>query len=84
MTLANHEENPRDGTSSVSRSDLRKPSFPKTGSSKTWTVAESSALYNLPFNDLLFRAQTVHRANFDPNRVQLSRHCMSSVSRSAN
>jgi biotin synthase len=68
MTLANYEENPRDGTSSVSGSDLRKPS-----SSKIWTVAEASALYNLPFNDLLFRAQTVHRANFDPNRVQLSR-----------
>jgi biotin synthase len=78
MTLANYEENPRDGTSSVSRSDLRKPSSSntsssKTSSSKTWTVAEASALYNLPFNDLLFRAQTVHRANFDPNRVQLSR-----------
>ena len=28
------------------------------------------ALFDLPFNDLLFRAQTVHRANFDPNRVQ--------------
>ena len=27
----------------------------------------------MPFNDLLFRAQTVHRQNFDPNRVQLSR-----------
>jgi biotin synthase len=27
----------------------------------------------MPFNDLLFRAQTVHRENFDPNRVQLSR-----------
>jgi biotin synthase len=27
----------------------------------------------MPFNDLLFKAQTVHRENFDPNRVQLSR-----------
>ena len=27
---------------------------------------------SLPFNDLLFRAQTVHRRHFDPNRVQLS------------
>ncbi|MFX8661000.1 biotin synthase, partial [Acinetobacter baumannii] len=24
------------------------------------------------FNDLLFRAQSVHRAHFDPNEVQLS------------
>jgi biotin synthase len=38
-----------------------------------WTIAEASALYALPFNDLLFKAQTIHRAYFDPNRVQLSR-----------
>ncbi len=29
-------------------------------------------LFNLPFNDLLFRAQTIHRENFEPNTVQLS------------
>ena len=33
---------------------------------------EALALFALPFNDLLFRAHTVHRANFDPNRVQRS------------
>ena len=37
-----------------------------------WSRAEVSALFELPFNDLLFRAQTVHRANFDPNQVQVS------------
>ena len=30
-------------------------------------------IYNLPFNDLLFQAQSVHRENFDPNAVQISR-----------
>ncbi len=30
------------------------------------------ALYALPLNDLLFEAHTVHRAHFDPNRVQRS------------
>ena len=34
--------------------------------------SEALALFDLPFNDLLFRAHTVHRANFDPNRVQRS------------
>jgi biotin synthase len=34
--------------------------------------AEALALFALPFNDLVFRAHTVHRANFDPNRVQRS------------
>jgi biotin synthase len=38
-----------------------------------WTRENAWALYGLPFNDLVFRAQSVHRQNFDPNRVQLSR-----------
>ncbi|CAM3471431.1 biotin synthase BioB [Parendozoicomonas haliclonae] len=37
-----------------------------------WTVAEVEALFELPFNDLLFRAQSVHRTHFDPNEVQVS------------
>lgn len=36
------------------------------------SVAQVEALFALPFADLLFQAQTVHRAHFDPNRVQLS------------
>src|SRR6201989_3129974 len=37
-----------------------------------FSVSEIEALLDLPFNDLLFRAQSVHRENFDPNAVQLS------------
>lgn len=37
-----------------------------------WTRAEVEALFALPFNDLLFQAQGVHRRHFDPNTVQLS------------
>jgi biotin synthase len=37
-----------------------------------WTLEEARAVFELPFNDLLFHAQRVHRANFDPNRVQVS------------
>ncbi len=37
-----------------------------------WQLAEVKALYALPFNDLLFKAQTIHRENFDPNEVQVS------------
>ena len=39
---------------------------------RAWTMAEVTALLELPFNDLLFRAQTVHREHFDANAVQLS------------
>src|SRR5574343_279277 len=38
----------------------------------TSTVAEVEALFALPFNDLVFRAQQVHRENFDPNAIQRS------------
>ncbi len=37
------------------------------------TLDDAKIIYNLPFNDLLFRAQTIHRAHFDPNAVQMSR-----------
>jgi biotin synthase len=37
-----------------------------------WTAAEAQALFDLPFNDLLFQAQAVHRRHFDPNQVQVS------------
>ena len=37
-----------------------------------WSFDEIKSLYELPFNDLLFRAQSVHRENFDPNAVQVS------------
>ena len=37
-----------------------------------WTLAEARALFALPFNDLLYHAQRVHRLAFDPNRVQVS------------
>ena len=35
-----------------------------------WARAEAQALYDLPFADLMFRAQSAHRAHFDPNHVE--------------
>jgi biotin synthase len=37
-----------------------------------WTRAEVRALFGLPFPDLMFQAQTVHRMHFDPRAVQIS------------
>lgn len=37
-----------------------------------WTIEQIEALFALPFNDLMFKAQQVHRENFNPNQVQLS------------
>ena len=38
-----------------------------------WTCAEAQAVYDAPFMDLLFRAQSVHRQTFDANKIQMSR-----------
>ncbi len=37
-----------------------------------WRKPEIMALFAMPFNDLLFRAASVHRENFNPNEVQIS------------
>jgi biotin synthase len=46
---------------------------PKSAEQKqAWTYEAARALYDLPFADLIFRAQTVHRMHFDANEVQMS------------
>ncbi len=48
--------------SSINHQDLR----------HDWTFDQVKSLYELPFNDLLFQAQTIHRRYFNPNQVQVS------------
>ena len=45
---------------------------PESGTGTKWAVSRVEALFELPFADLLYRAQTVHRQNFEPNSIQLS------------
>ncbi len=47
-------------------------SWQKTGKPSLWLLTEVEALFNLPFSDLMHRAQTLHREHHDPNKVQLS------------
>ncbi len=37
-----------------------------------WPLEQVVQLFNMPFNDLIFRAQQVHRENFDPLEVELA------------
>ena len=47
--------------------------FELTCESRTdWTLGQVATLYELPFSDLLYGAQWVHRHVFDPNAVQVS------------
>jgi biotin synthase len=55
--------------SEVSHADF---SAPHSDIRQDWTRREVEALFALPFNDLLFKAQTLHRQYFDPNQVQIS------------
>ena len=49
------------------------PSTPGAPSAPTrWSVDAIEALFNLPFPELMHRAQTVHRDNFDPTRVEFA------------
>jgi biotin synthase len=43
-----------------------------THAAQRWSVEEVRALFELPFSELLHRAQTVHRENFDPTLVELA------------
>ena len=50
-----------------------RPSKPKPlSTNQRWNVPEIEALFKLPFADLLYQAQQVHREHFDANAVQLS------------
>ena len=48
------------------------PKEPDAGLRHDWSLEETFALYQLPFNDLVHQAQTLHRRYFDANEVQLS------------
>lgn len=39
---------------------------------KPWTLSQAQALFDLPFFELLFQAQQVHRLHFDPQQIQIS------------
>ncbi|CAL4321865.1 Biotin synthase [Buchnera aphidicola (Mindarus abietinus)] len=39
---------------------------------KSWSILETKKLFNMPFLDVMFYAQKVHRKNFEPNKIQIS------------
>lgn len=54
------------------KSNLNKKSCGNSEMVNRYSVADIVALYELPFSDLIFKAQAIHRENFDPNHVQVS------------
>ncbi|RUP37323.1 MAG: biotin synthase BioB [Acinetobacter sp.] len=37
-----------------------------------WTLERAKLIFNLPFNEIIYEAQTIHRKHFAPNKVQIS------------
>ena len=52
--------------------ELPTPAVLRAAAAQRWPVDKVLELFNLPFNDLLFRAQQVHREHFDPQEVELA------------
>ena len=52
--------------------EIPTPAARRAIAAQRWPVDKVLELFNLPFSDLLFRAQQVHRENFDPQDVELA------------
>jgi biotin synthase len=51
---------------------LPTPAEKRVLAAQRWPVDKVLALFELPFNELMYRAQQVHRENFDPSEVELA------------
>ena len=63
--MSDTQEHSVDASASADVTDDKEPRH-------NWTREEAEVLFALPFDDLIFRAQTAHRQWFDPNEVQKS------------
>jgi biotin synthase len=59
-------------TEAIIHSNTIKRTAAKSQAEARWSVAQIVELFELPFSDLIYRAQNVHREHFDPNAVQIS------------
>ena len=58
---------------SIAAETLARPKVPELGVVRhDWTREEVGALFTLPFPELMYQAQTVHRMTFDPSEIQIS------------
>ncbi len=62
----------RDAGPSAPMTPTQEKSFDGTGPRHNWTLSEAETLFQLPFNDLIMKAQALHRRFFKANQVQRS------------
>ena len=59
-------------TNSITKKQLAQNASKETDTLESWSISQIEELLNLPFNDLIYQAQLVHRKYHDANKVQLS------------
>lgn len=52
---------------------MLKPDAMQNKICERWTAATARQIYDQPFNDLMFQAHSIHRQNFNPNQLQMSK-----------
>ncbi len=77
MLKSTEEVTQNPASTSIINTELLKACKTETGLANQdnvnrWRVDEIVALFELPFSDLMNKAQTMHRENFNPNAVQVS------------
>ena len=59
-------------TNSITKKQLAQNASKEADTLESWSISQIEELLNLPFNDLIYQAQLVHRKYHDANKVQLS------------
>ncbi|MFT5281860.1 MAG: biotin synthase [Kangiellaceae bacterium] len=72
MTATAHQNNNNSAINSMATNSARNLQTNAGTMRHDWSIDEINALFAMPFNDLLFKAQTIHREYFNPNYVQVS------------
>ena len=66
------DQQPSNHTNSITKKQLAQNASKETDTLESWSISQIEELLNLPFNDLIYQAQLVHRKYHDANKVQLS------------
>ena len=65
-------QQPSNHTNSITKKQLAQTPSKEADTLPSWSIPQIEELLNLPFNDLIYQAQLVHRKYHDANKVQLS------------
>ena len=65
-------QQPSNHTNSITKKQLAQNASKEADTLESWSISQIEELLNLPFNDLIYQAQLVHRKYHDANKVQLS------------